>query len=58
MMNSNQFRKLSIAALTSSAWVQGMQCGPSFTTNKRAPLMSFAVRSPAAAMGTMRSASP
>src|ERR1039458_10058013 len=35
-----------------------MQCGPSFTTNKRAPLISLAVRSPEAAIGKIRSASP
>src|ERR1039458_2962141 len=35
-----------------------MQCGPSFTTNKRDPSISLAVRSPEAAIGKIRSASP
>src|SRR5262249_9131862 len=35
-----------------------MQCGPPFTTSRRAPLMSLAVRSPAAVIGTMRSSAP
>src|SRR5258707_164374 len=51
-------RKLSNSAFTSSAWVHVTQCGPSFTTSRRAPLMSLAVRSPVAVMGRMRSASP
>ena len=31
-------RKLTNSEFTSSAWVQVMQCGPSFTTTRRAPL--------------------
>ena len=38
--------------------VQVMQCGPSFTTNRRAPLISLAIRSPEAVIGRIRSASP
>src|SRR5664280_1538418 len=51
-------RKFTSSRFTSSAWVQVMQCGPSFTTNKRAPLISLAVRSPEAVIGKIRSASP
>src|ERR1019366_6407422 len=51
-------RKFTSSRFTSSAWVQVMQCGPSFTTNKRAPLISLAVRSPEALIGRIRSASP
>ena len=51
-------RKLINSDVTSSAWVQVMQCGPPFTTTNRAPLTSFAVRCPAEASGTMRSLSP
>src|SRR5215475_8039231 len=35
-----------------------MQCGPPFTTTRRAPVISLAVRNPAAVIGTMRSSSP
>src|SRR5579864_1746220 len=49
-------RKLTNSRFTSSAWVQVMQCGPPFTTNKRAPFISLAVRSPEAPIGTIRSA--
>jgi len=42
--------------VTSSACVHVMQCGPSFTTTRRDPLMSLAVRKPVAVMGRMRSA--
>jgi hypothetical protein len=51
-------RKLTNSEFTSSAWVQVMQCGPSFTTNRRAPLISLAIRSPEAVIGRIRSASP
>ena len=51
-------RKFSNSAFTSSACVHVMQCGPSFTTDRRAPLISLAVRSPEAVIGRMRSASP
>src|SRR3954451_15073453 len=44
-------RKLSSPAFTSSACVQVTACGPSFTINWRAPLMSLAVRRPVAVMG-------
>src|ERR1017187_2667037 len=44
-------RKFTSSRFTSSAWVQVMQCGPSFTTNRRAPLISLAVRSPEALCG-------
>src|SRR5713226_9420539 len=51
-------KKLTNAAFTSSACVHVMQCGPSFTTTRRDPLMSLAVRNPVAVIGRMRSASP
>src|SRR5205823_3481248 len=41
-------RKFTSSGFTWSACVQVMQCGPSFTTNRRAPLISLAVRSPEA----------
>src|SRR2546426_498027 len=44
--------------LTSSEWVQMMQCGPFLTVTSRAPCTSFAVRCPELAYGTIRSASP
>src|ERR1039457_6363311 len=51
-------RKSTNSRFTSSAWVQVMQCGPSFTTNQRAALISLALRSPEAPIGRIRSASP
>jgi hypothetical protein len=51
-------RKLVKALLTSSACVQAMLCGPSLMTTSSAPWIRLAVRCPAAANGTMRSASP
>src|SRR5207245_6112206 len=51
-------RKFTNSEFTSSACVQVMQCGPPFTTNWRAPLISLAVRSPEAVIGRIRSASP
>ena len=51
-------RKFTSSWFTSSAWVHVMQCGPSFTTNIRAPLIDLAVRSPEAPIGRIRSASP
>lgn len=51
-------RKLVSAELTSSAWVQVTQCGPSLTSSNRAPSISLAVRAPDAEKGTIRSASP
>jgi len=51
-------RKFSSSRFTSSAWVQMMQCGPFSTTDRRAPSISLAVRSPEALMGRIRSASP
>jgi hypothetical protein len=51
-------RKLTNSEFTSTAWVQVMQCGPSFTTTRRDPLISLAVRSPEAVIGRIRSASP
>src|ERR1700691_5318007 len=46
-------RNFTSSEFTSSAWVQVMQCGPSFTTTRRAPLIRLAVRSPEAAIGRM-----
>ena len=51
-------RKFTNSEFTSSACVEVMQCGPPFTTNWRAPLISLAVRSPEAVIGRIRSASP
>src|SRR5450755_3785683 len=50
--------KFASSEFTSSAWVQVMQCGPSFTTTRRALLISLAMRSPEAVIGRIRSASP
>src|ERR1035441_9898342 len=51
-------RKLTNSEFTSSAWVQVMQCGPSFTTDRKDRLISLASRSPEAVIGRIRSASP
>src|SRR5664279_6311210 len=51
-------RKLTNSEFTSAAWVQVMQCGPFFTTTRRAPFISLAMRSPEAVIGRIRSASP
>lgn len=51
-------RKFTSSWFTSSACVQVMQWGPSFTTNSRARLITLAVRSPEALIGRIRSASP
>ena len=51
-------RKATSSGFTISGCVHVMQCGPSFTTNRRAPLISLAVRSPEALIGRILSASP
>jgi hypothetical protein len=51
-------RKATSSGFTISECVHVMQCGPSFTTDRRAPLISWAVRSPEALIGRILSASP
>jgi hypothetical protein len=51
-------RNFTSSAVNSSACVQPIACGPSFTTTRWAPLISLAVRAPEAAIGTIRSALP